>query len=166
MGDQIIQCFCRIGSPSKLGLRVYNLWKLQKSEKSTPESFWMLWNLMIGALFWSSKLFKLKYNRGDQIIQPFCRIRSHQEIRFLLFNLLKFLKSDKITSESWRAHWNLMNDEEFWPLKLLKLKYRRGEYSHSSELLPTKKLGAPSLICKNLESQGKVLLNHSKCFVT
>ena len=127
MGDQIIQCFCRIGSPRKLGLPVFNLWKLQKSEKSTPESFWMLWNLMNGALFGSSKLFKLKYSRGDQIIQPFCRIRSHQEIRFLLFNLWKFLKSDRITSESWRAHGNLMNNEEFWPLKLLKLKYRRGE---------------------------------------
>ena len=93
--------------------------------KSTAESCRMHWNLMNGKEFGSFKLLKLKCRRGDQIIQLFYRIGSPQEIRSPLFNLGKFQKPQKSTAESYRMHWNLMNDQEFGSLKFLKLKYRR-----------------------------------------
>ena len=46
--------------------------------------------------FESLKFLELKYRRGDQIIQPFCRIVSPQEIRSPLFNLGKFKKLTKV----------------------------------------------------------------------
>ena len=78
-GDQIIQTFCKIGSPQILGppsLICPNF----KSGKSTPESCRMPWNPMNDEKFGSLKLLKLKYRRGDQIIQIFCRIGSPQKL--------------------------------------------------------------------------------------
>ena len=126
-GDQIIQPFCRIGSPQEIRSPLFNLMNFQKAEKGTAESYKMHWNLMNDKEFGSFKVLKLKYRRGDQIIEPFCRIGSSQKIRSSLFNLRKFQKPEKSTAESCRTHWNLMNDEEFGSLKLLKLKYRRGD---------------------------------------
>ena len=37
------------------------------------------------------------------------------------------VEPEKSTSESYRIHWNLMNDEEIGSLALLKLKGRKGE---------------------------------------
>ena len=54
--------------------------------------------------FDSVKFLELKYRRGDQIIQPFCRIGSPQEIRSPLFNLMSFQKAEKSTAESYRMH--------------------------------------------------------------
>ena len=68
--------------------------------------------------FGSLKLLKLKYRRGNQIIQLFCRIASPQEIRSPLFNLQKFQKSEKSIPESCRMYWNLINDEEFGSLNV------------------------------------------------
>ena len=99
----------------------------QKAEEGTAESYKMHWNLMNKKEFGSLKLLKLKYIRGDQIIQSFCRIGSPQEIRSPLFNLMNFQKAEKGTAESYKMHWNLMNDEEFGSFKVLKLKYRRGD---------------------------------------
>ena len=77
--------------------------------------------------FGGFKFLKLKYRRGDQIIQLFCRIGSLQEIRFSLFNLRRFQNLDKRTAESGRMYWNLLNDDEFGCFKFLKLKYRSGD---------------------------------------
>ena len=44
------------------------------------------------------------------------------EIRYPLFNLYKFENPERSTPESYKMHWNLMNDEEFGSKKLLKLK--------------------------------------------
>ena len=63
--------------------------------------------------FESFKFLELKYRKGDQIIQPFCRIGSTQEIRSPLFNLKKFQKIDESIGELFRTHWNLMNNKEF-----------------------------------------------------
>ena len=74
----------------------------------------------------SLRVLKFKYRKGDQIIQTFCRIGfCPPEPRSSLFNLQKFPDSEKSTPESSEMHGNLMNDEGFWVLKLLKLKYRR-----------------------------------------
>ena len=112
--DQIIQLLCRIGSHQEI-IRspFFNFWKLLKSNESTPESCRIYWNLMNDIEFGSVKLLKLKYKRGDQIIQLFCGIGFPP-------------KSQTSTPESHRKHWNVMNDKEFWSLKVLKLKYRMG----------------------------------------
>ena len=124
-GDEIIQLFCKIASPEELTFRVFNLMSFQKAEKGTAERSKRHWNVMNGNEFGSFKLLKLKYRRGDQIIQPFWRIGTPQEIRSPLFNLRKFRKAGKSTAESGTRHWNLMNDKELGSFKLLKLKYRR-----------------------------------------
>ena len=124
--EQIIQPFCRIGSPQEFRSPYFSLTKFSKIDKSTAESCRMHWNLMNDEEFGSLKCLKLKKKRGDQIIQPFCRIGSPQEISSPLFTLRKFSKKDKSTAELCRTHWNLMKDEDFGSFKCLKLKYRRG----------------------------------------
>ena len=124
-GDQIIQPFCRIGSPGEIRSPLFNLTKFKKAEKSTAESCRKHWNLMNDKEFASFKLLKFRYSRVDQIIHPFCRIGSSKEIRSPFFNLTKFQKLEKSTAESSRMHWNLMNDEEFGSFNFLNLKYRR-----------------------------------------
>ena len=82
----------------------------------------MHWNQLDDEEFGSLKFLKLKYRRGDQIIQHFCKISSPVEIRFPLFNLRKFQKTEKINAESCRMHESLLDDEEFGSFKFLKLK--------------------------------------------
>ena len=122
-GNQIIQSFSRIRSPQVIRFPLFNLRKFLKIEKSAAESCRINWNLLDDKEFGSFKFLKLKYRRrrgegGAQIIQPFWRIGSCQEIRFSLFNIRKFKKTEKSTSESCRMHSNLMNDKEFGSLKL------------------------------------------------
>ena len=66
--------------PPEIRSPLFNLQKFQDSEKSTPESCRMHWNLMNDDDFGSRKLLKLKYRRGDQIIQTFCKIGSPQKL--------------------------------------------------------------------------------------
>ena len=63
-GDTIIQTFWKIGSPQKLNPPLFNLYKFEKPERSTPEHYKMHWNLINGEEFGSKKLLKLKYRRG------------------------------------------------------------------------------------------------------
>ena len=57
-----------------------------------------------------------------------------------------------------------MNDEEFGSLKLLKLKYSRGDQIIQTfcRIGSPLKLGPPSLICGNLKTLRKVLLNQAE----
>ena len=126
-GDQLIQLFCRICSHQEIRSPLFNLRKFQKIERSTGESCGTHWNLRNDEAFECFKFLELKYRRGDQIIPPFYRIGSAEEIRSPLFNLKKFQKIDKSIGELFRTHWNLMNNKEFGSLKFLKLKYRRGD---------------------------------------
>ena len=100
-------------------------------------------------------------------MQPFFRINSSPKIMSPVFNLYKFQKCEKDIPESCRMHWNLMNDEVFGSLKLLKLKYRRGD--QLIQLFwkigsPPKKLGPPSSFGGNLKNLEKIILNHAECF--
>ena len=98
------------------------------SEKGTPESCRMHWNLMNEEEFGSIKFSKSKYRRGEQIIQTFCRIGSYQKLGLPSSLICRNVKSlTKKFSESYRRHGNLMNDKEFRSLKVLKLKYGRGD---------------------------------------
>ena len=69
--DQIIQIFCRIGSPSEIWFPLFSLYKFQKSDKNSSNSFRTQGNLMKSKEFASRKLLKLKYRMGDQLIKTF-----------------------------------------------------------------------------------------------
>ena len=61
-------------------------------------------------------------------------------------------------------HWNVTNDEEFGPTKLLKLKYGSGHQIIKTfcKIGSAKKLGLPSLIYRNFKTARKVL-SHAEC---
>ena len=86
------------------------MYKFENAERSTPESYKIHWNLMNDEEFGSKKLLKLKYRRGHQIIQTFWEIGSPQKLDPPLFNLYKFENPERSTPESYKMHWNVMND--------------------------------------------------------
>ena len=107
---------------------------------------------------------RLKYRRGDQIIQTFWKIGPPPEIESPLFNLYKFENPGRSTPELYKMHWQLINGKEFGSKKLLKLKYRRGEQIIQTfcKIGSRQKLGSPSLICRNLMTLRKVFLIHAE----
>ena len=113
------------------------------------------------------KTFKIKIQKVGINNSEFLQIWLPPETGSLLFNLSKFDDSGKGTPESCRMHWNLMNDEKFGCIKLLKLKYRMGEQIIQTfcRIGSTQKLGPTSLICRNFKTLRKVLLNHAECIV-
>ena len=113
---------------------------------------------------WILKTFKIEMQNGGRINSDFLQNWFCPEIGSYLFNLKKFQKSDKSSSESSRTHWNLMNDKEFGSLKFLKLKYRRGD-----KIIQTfcrigfpQKFDSPCLTCTNVKTLRKLLLNHAE----
>ena len=60
--------------------RFFNLYKFQESDKSSPVSCRMHWNLITEYKLGSTKLLKLKYRTGDQIIQTLYKIDSPQKL--------------------------------------------------------------------------------------
>ena len=149
-GDQIIQPFCRIGSPQGIRSPLFTLKVLQETEKSTAESIRTYWNLRNDQEFCSWKFLKSKYRRRDQIVQPLFRIGSPQEIRPPFFTLRVFQANEKSPTESIRSYWNLMNDKEFGSFKFLKLKYRRRDQI----IQPFFRIGSPQEIRSPLYFQG------------
>ena len=114
---------------------------------------------------WVHKTFKIEIQKGGPNNSDFLQNWFPPEIRSPIFKLKIFQDSEKVAPESCKMHWNLMNDEEFGSVKLLKLKHRRGD-----QIIPTfskigspQKLGPPSLICRNFKTLRKVLLNYKKC---
>ena len=98
-GDKIIQPFCRIGYPQEIRSPLFNLSKFWKPQKSTPELYRMHLNLMNDAKFGSFKCLILKYRRRDQVIHPFCRTDSPEEIRSTpLYFDIKHLKDSNSSS--------------------------------------------------------------------
>ena len=93
-GDQIIQTFWKIGPPQKLNPLLFNLYKFENPERSTPESYKMHWKLINGEEFGSKKLLKLKYRMGDEIIQTFCKSGSPHKLDppSLIYTNLKTLR--------------------------------------------------------------------------
>ena len=106
--------------------------------------------------FGSVKLLKLKFRRVDQIIQTFCRIGSPQKLGPPSVICRNFKSLTKKSSESYRTHGNLMNEEEFGSLKVLKSKHRRGDqiievFFRSAWFLPRNQapsIQAIQLFCK------------------
>ena len=115
---------------------------------------------------WFHKTFKTEMQKRGPNNSDFLQNWFPSEIRSPLFNLSKFQNSEKITPESCKMHWNLLNDEEFGPRKLLRLKYIRKDQTIQTFCKtgpPPQKLGPPSLICRNFKTLRKLLLNHAKC---
>ena len=114
--------------------------------------------------FGSIKLLKLKYRR-DQIIQTFCRIRSPQKFGPPSSVCRNFKRPTKNSSDSYRTHWNVMNDEEFGSRNILKLKHRRWDQIIQTfcKFASPQKLDPPSLISINSKTWKKVLLNQAEC---
>ena len=90
----------------------------------------------------SHKTFKIEIQNGGPNNSDILQNWLPQEIRFPLFNLKKFQDSEKNTPESCRMLLNLMNDEDFRSIKLLKLKYRMGDQI----ILTFRKTGSPQKI--------------------
>ena len=110
------------------------------------------------------KTFKIEIQKGGPNNSDFLQNWFPQKIRSPLFNLQKLKDSEKSTPESCRMHWNLMNDKEFGSIKLSKLKYRRGHQIIQTfcKIGSPKKLGLPSLICRNFRTLRKVVLIHAE----
>ena len=60
--------------------------------------------------------------------------------------------------------WNILNDDGFGSIKLLKLKYRRGDQIIQTfcEIGSPQKLGPLSLISRNFKALRKILVNHAE----
>ena len=114
---------------------------------------------------WDHKSLKIEIQKGGLNNSDFLENWYTWEITSLVLNLQKLQDFDKITPESCRMHWNLMNDKEFGSRKLFKLKSRTGY-----QLIQTfckiglpQMLGPPSLFCGKFKTLRKVLLNHAEC---
>ena len=106
---------------------------------------------------WVYKTFKVQIQKGGPNNWDFLQNCFPPEIRSPLLNLKKFQYSEKNTTKSYKMCRNLMNDEKFRCIKLLKLKYRMGD-----QIIETfYKIGSPSLICRNFKTLRKVLLNQA-----
>ena len=66
--------------PPEITSTLFNLYTFNDPEKSPPESCRKRSDVMNGHEFRPIKLLKLKYRRGDQIIQTFCKIGSPQKL--------------------------------------------------------------------------------------
>ena len=110
---------------------------------------------------WINRTFKSEIQKGEPNYFDILQNWFPPEIRSPLCNLEKFQGSEKITPNSCRNVWNLMNDEELGSRKLSKLKYRRGDQIIQTfcKIGSPQKLGPPSFISRNFKTLRKVLLN-------
>ena len=110
------------------------------------------------------KTFKIEIQKGGPNNSDFLQNWFPPEIRSPLFNLQKFEDSEKNLPGSCRMDWNVMNDEEFGSIELLRLKYRKGDQIIQTfcKIGSPQKLGPPSLISRNFKTLRKVLLNHEE----
>ena len=66
--------------PPEIRSPLFDFRKFQDSEKSTPESSRIHWNVMNDEELGSIELLRLKCRRGDQIIQTFCKIGTPEKL--------------------------------------------------------------------------------------
>ena len=108
----------------------------------------------------SIKLLKLKDRRGDQIIQTFCKIGSHQKLRptpSLICRNFKALRKVRLNHAKCIEKWMTMNLGP-WNFKI----EIQMEGPNNSEFLQNwfaLEIRPPSLSCRNFENLQKVLLN-------
>ena len=115
--------------------------------------------------FGSIKLLKLKYRMGEQIIQTFCKIDSPKKLPLPPLICRNFKSLRKVLPNHAECIENVMRDNEFGSIKLLKLKYRKDDQIIQTfcKIASLQKLGPHSLISRNFKTLRKVLLNHTEC---
>ena len=99
--------------PPETRSSLLNLQKFQDFEKSTPESCRMHWNLMNDAEIVSIGFLQLKYRRGDQIIQTFCKIGYLHKLglsslicrNLKLWQKCAWIMQNALESNEWRKFW-------------------------------------------------------------
>ena len=114
---------------------------------------------------WVHKSFKIEIQQGGANNSDLLQNEFPQKLSPPHFDLQKFQDPEKSTPESCIMHWNLMNDEEFGYVKLLKFKYRIGDQIIQAFCrigLP-QKLGLLSLIWRNSKILRKPLVNYTEC---
>ena len=119
-----------------------------------------------GRWIWVHKTFKIEIQKGGQNNSDFLQNWFPSEIRSPLFDLMKLEDSEKSTPESCTMHWNLMNDEEFEPVKLLKLKCRRVDQIIQTfcKIGSPLKFGPPPLFnLYKFQDSEKIIVNHAEC---
>ena len=142
---------------------LFNLRKFQDSQKSTPESCRIHSNAMNDEELGSGKLYKLKDRMGDRTIQTFWKIGSRKKLGSPS-GICRNFTTLRSLPDSCRMDWNIMNYEEFWSKKLLKLKNRRADQIIQTfcKIGSSQKLDPPSLTCRNLGTLSKIFLNHAE----
>ena len=113
---------------------------------------------------WVHKTFKIEIQKRGPNNSDFLQNWFPSEIRSSSLISRNFKTLRKVLLNS-RMHWNLMKDDQFGSIKFLKLKYRRGHQIIQTfcKIGSSKKLGAPSLICRNFKILKKLLLNDAEC---
>ena len=114
--------------------------------------------------FGSKKLLKLKYRRGDQIIQTFCKIGSPKKLGppSLICRNFKTMRKPFLIHAEWTEIESMTKDLDLKNFKIKKQK--RGP--NNSEILQNwflQQISSPSLIYTNLKFLRELLLNHAKC---
>ena len=106
------------------------------------------------------KTCKIEIQKGGTGNSDFLHNWFFRESRSFLFNLHKFQNSSKRIPESCRISWNLMNDQDYGPIKLSNLKCRKADQiiRISCKISSSEKLRSRSLICRNFKTLRKVLL--------
>ena len=120
-GHQKIKSFCI--QPKKLGPHSSISRTFQKTEEIPTGTCGMHLNDMNDEECGTSQVWKVKYKKGDQYIQSFCRIRFPKEIRSPVVIFRTFKKTEKITTYPCRMHGDEMNNKDLHSSKLSKLKY-------------------------------------------
>ena len=116
-------------------------------------------------IIWVHRTFNIEIQKWEPNNSDILKNCFTAEIKSPLFNFYKFENPDRSTLESYKIHWNLINEEEFGSKKLLKLKYRRGDQiiQTSCKIGSPQKLGPPSLICRKMKTLREVVVNRTKC---
>ena len=113
---------------------------------------------------WVEKTFKIEKQKRGPNNSDILQNCFPQKIRSPLLILYKFQDFEKRLLHSCRMDWNLMEDEEFGFIELLRLKYRRGDQIIQTfcKIGSPHKLCPPSLIWGNYRTVRNVLLNHAE----
>ena len=116
-------------------------------------------------IIWVHRTFKIEIQKWGPNNSDILKNCFTTQIKSPLFNFYNFENPERSTRESYKMHWNLINEEEFESKKLLKLKYRSGDQiiQTSCKIGSPRKLGHPSLICRNLKTLREVVVNCTKC---
>ena len=130
--------------------------EISKLWESTPESWGMHWYLMNDHEFGTTKLWKFKYRRADQIIRTFCKIGFPKKLGRPSLKEYCWIMHNALKSNEWQS---------IWVYKTFEIQIQKGVQTIQTfcKIDFPQKLGVPSLTCRHFKTLKKVLLNHAEC---